>query len=226
MTRVLSATRLFSVFLLALLWPREISSAPAESSINRQRNLEHVDKVLKFKRNLINQADFGNNYKSSSSDNSNINTNTTYSQDVPNKNEETRRQQQALKDDEYLIGMGLGDITGPAADINLVSLIAQITSTILRQASLPSSIGSSTSSTSATSNVPYSPGTLNNFRLFNNLLVVEHPSWRELSDIKLRFRINLNSFLNFFNDRVARWAMPNQIKIQAEYTYANLVVQL
>lgn len=115
--------------------------------------------------------------------------------------EPPRRQQAA--DDEYLIGVGIADITGPAADINLVSLIRLL-------ANLDTSSSSSSSS------------------LISELIRFQYPSWRELRDIKLQLRINLNSFYQRqpFVANLIRWAMPNQIKMQAEYTYANLVVQL
>lgn len=226
-----------------------------------------------------------------------------------------KRQQQQPERDEYLIGLGLADITGPAADVNLVSLLDQLADQLgnfLGLSSPSTSTSSATqpaTSTSSSSQTPLSPlvpllpsssfllpssprrnlkqenqaldmqildrsdkpnsdkqqqqqtdlpqkrqqqqqqqtnptaasrpadGALNtglseldsnNFRLFNNLIVIEHPSFNELTQIKLRFRINLRhlNIIQSYNPMNLRWAMPNQVKMQAEYTYANLVVQL
>jgi len=111
---------------------------------------------------------------------------------------------QGPADDEYLIGVGIADITGPAADINLVSLIQQLAATA--------------------GNSPVSNSGLN----FRELIRIQHPSWRDLSDVKLQFKINFNPLLlrTPSMNALLRWAMPNQLKMQAEYTYANLVVQL
>ena len=103
------------------------------------------------------------------------------------------------------------------------------------------------------------------------LMSISYPSWRDLQNMKLQFKVNLNSFLtnvppmsprsspsSSWSDRsdqtqrrqsqsqsqsqsqtqtfelvvsnlletIIRWAMPNQIKMQVEYTYANFVVRL
>lgn len=153
------------------------------------------------------------------------------SSQIEDNDGDTRRQQ--MQGNEYLIGLGLSDITGPAADINLVSVLAQLTASLLTLFDLrpPSSqdlsatIPYSTSASSEPITLIDTSG-LNNVRLLNNMIVLEHPSWSELTDIKLRLRINLNPLSNLFsNDQLIRWVMPNQIKIQAEYTYASLVVQ-
>lgn len=121
-------------------------------------------------------------------------------------------------DDEYLIGVGLADITGPAADINLVSLIQQLASS----SGLVSDSNGVAATSSSSSVVSSGTGIL------DGLIRLQHPSWRELSDIKLQLKINFNPLLLRypFMDTLFRWAMPNQLKMQAEYTYANLVVQL
>lgn len=66
------------------------------------------------------------------------------------------------------------------------------------------------------------------------LMNLAYPSWRDLQNVKLQIKVNLNNLLTSFaptqtNSIISllrRWAMPNQIKMQAEYTYANLVVRL
>lgn len=86
------------------------------------------------------------------------------------------------------------------------------------------------------------------------LMSLSYPSWRDLQDMKLQFKVNLNNFLtnippmsprsspiskrqqqqqqtqtpqtNNLIETIIRWAMPNQIKMQVEYTYANFVVRL
>lgn len=117
-----------------------------------------------------------------------------------------RRQQPA--DDEYLVGVGIADITGPAADINLVSLIQRLAASSVPQFLAPTA-------GSETSNV-------------EELFRIQYPSWRDLTDVKLQLKINFKSLLlqTPMMNNIIRWAMPNQIKMQAEYTYANLVVQL
>lgn len=160
----------------------------------------------------------------------------------PNQEDANKKPEDSIKDqikrqqlgeNEYLVGLGLADITGPAADVNLVSLLIQLISQL---GAIPASVsGGSSAKRQSGSSGPQATQPLtsnvNNFKLFNDLLVVEHPSWQEMTNIKLRFRINLrNSFiLNLIQNQspvIYRWAMPNQIKLQAEYTYANLVVQL
>lgn len=113
-----------------------------------------------------------------------------------------------------MIGVGLGDITGPAADINLVSLMQQLAAASGLVGSLPP--------------LASSPPTTGGPPNFANLFALRHPTWRELSDVKLQFKINFKSLLlqTPMLNNLLRWAMPNQIKMQAEYTYANLVVQL
>ena len=81
------------------------------------------------------------------------------------------------------------------------------------------------------------------------MMLLQYPSWRDLSNVKLQIKVNLNNLLtsltppssrqltssstsatiaaaNTLLGALLRWAMPSQIKIQAEYTYANLVVRL
>lgn len=133
-----------------------------------------------------------------------------------NKQTEPPRRQQEIADDEYLIGVGIADITGPAADINLVSAIRQLAD------SLPQLLSTSSSSFFASS--PASSST----NSFQELVRLSYPSWRELRDVKMQLKINFNPLLlrTPLMSALLRWAMPNQIKMQAEYTYANLVVQL
>lgn len=126
--------------------------------------------------------------------------------------EAPRRQASGPVDDEYLVGVGIADITGPSADINLVSLLRRIATT------------SADSSPSAGPTGLVGSGSTGASR-GSALVQIQHPSWRELRDIKLQLKINLNSLLSAQTLSLFRWAMPNQVKIQAEYTYANLVVQ-
>lgn len=167
-----------------------------------------------------------------------------------------QQQQQQQENDEYLVGVGIADITGPAADINLVSLIrllGELAGELLFALAADSpaapqqpppplrryspgqhkQLGRRPTELSASSYEPRQStagsNTYTNPALPFNL---RYPTWRELQDVKLQFRINLNSFLFFMrnsqllNNLLLRWAMPNQIKMQAEFTYANFVVQL
>lgn len=129
--------------------------------------------------------------------------------------EAPRRQASAPADDEYLVGVGIADITGPSADINLVSLIRRIVTATA--GSSPSAGASGLASSSSSSS-----GTSRNLAVMQ----IQHPTLRELRDVKLQLKINLNSLLSAQTLSLIRWAMPSQVKIQAEYTYANLVVQL
>lgn len=133
-----------------------------------------------------------------------------------------RRQQNPDQDSEYLIGLGIADITGPSADINLVSLIGQLVAaglgptfevTSSRQISDGLGVGGSNAGSSQLSGLP---------------IRLQYPSLRELRDIKLQFKINISPLIlrQPLMDTLLRWAMPNQAKMQLEYTYANLVVQL
>lgn len=156
---------------------------------------------------------------------------TTSTNKPPTEQHEAPRRQQAAND-EYLIGVGIADITGPSADINLVSLI--------RQLATASSIasGSSSSQTLTQGNSgsaqPLSPfiqsasSSTATASSADELLRFQYPSWRDLQDVKLQLKINFNSLLlrTTSLNAMLRWAMPNQIKMQAEFTYANLVVQL
>lgn len=152
---------------------------------------------------------------------------TTTTTTVNKQPAETPKRQQA-GEDEYLIGVGIGDITGPAADINLVSLLRQL---------LELAIGGGADSSLFAGSSQSAPST--GTSILNDLMRVQHPSWRELTNVKLQLKINMNSLLLQLNSAAAaaggggelmetliRWAMPNRIKMQAEYTYANLVVQL
>lgn len=138
-------------------------------------------------------------------------------QQPPQQQQPAQQQQpeQPQPDDEYLIGVGITDITGPSADINLVSLIGLIISSL---ASSASSVSSDTSSTSATTNY------------LNSLVQFQYPSWQEFQDVKLQFKINMNPLILRSSTPIVetlfRWGMPNRVRMQAEYTYANLVVQL
>lgn len=146
---------------------------------------------------------------------------------------------QQAGEDEYLIGVGIGDITGPAADINLVSLLRQLSELLVGASSTggrasppsPARRGPSTARQNA-AGPPLTSGT----SILNDVMRIQHPSWRELSDVKLQLKINMNSLLLQLNSATSspllspvasliRWAMPNRLKMQAEYTYANLVVQ-
>lgn len=148
----------------------------------------------------------------------------------PAQNQDPPRRQQAA-DDEYLIGVGIADITGPSADINLVSLLRQLATagSTASSGSSPTLTGNSGSVSSrplsfiqtASSSTATASGA-------DELLRFQYPSWRDLQDVKLQLKINFNSLLLRTSslNAMLRWAMPNQIKMQAEFTYANLVVQL
>lgn len=141
---------------------------------------------------------------------------------------------QQTSEDEYLVGVGIADITGPAADINLVSLLRQLAGA---EPVAPSSPASGAPAAAAAGNnrrqqlasIDRQSSASSSAATANELLTFRYPSWREFQDVKLQFKINLNSFLlrnsPIFNV-LLRWAMPSRIKMQAEYTYANLVVQL
>lgn len=144
---------------------------------------------------------------------------------TPASSNQPPRRQQLGGEDEYLIGVGLGDITGPAADINLVSLLTQIARLVID------------GSGGGNQNTFFTPPTAtitSGTSILNDLMRIQHPSWRELSDVKLQLKINMNSLLLRLDQLLetnlagllTRWAMPSRIKMQAEYTYANLVVQL
>lgn len=259
-----------------------------------------------------------------------------------------QRRQAALTpgtDNEYLVGVGIADITGPSADINLVSLLSQLfemTSELLVSAPTNSSPSSSLSLSSSsvaskrkgqagtgtqntTTKAQQGPvrkrpperhkvkttATMPNVErkhftgpLMTNLISdtlkpfesskpkrttrelrpnhdpsvadkkqatismegrplmsIQYPSWRDLQNVKLQLKVNLNNFLtnippppstrrrhltadpNAIQTRqsgatasatalnplvadILRWAMPSQLKMQAEYTYVNLVVRL
>lgn len=119
-------------------------------------------------------------------------------------------------DDEYLVGVGIADITGPSADINLVSLLRSLLVAAPAGPVVSGVAGSSSGSNSGAATSSQNQA----------MLRLQYPSWRELRDIKLQLKINLNSLLSSPTMSLVRWAMPSQIKMQAEYTYANLVVQL
>lgn len=132
------------------------------------------------------------------------------------QHEPPRRQQPP--EDEYLVGVGIADITGPAADINLVSLLQQLLV-----------VSPPTSSASAIPPRTYGSGGGGSTSIANNVLQLQYPSWQEFRNVKMQFRINFRSLLlqtSPLMNVIFRWAMPNQIKMQAEYTYANFVVQL
>lgn len=118
-----------------------------------------------------------------------------------------RPQPPSQPDDEYLVGVGITDITGPSADINLVSLLGLILTSL-----------------SANSD----DSTLANY--LDSLVQFQYPSWQEFQDVKLQLKINMNPLIlrstQPIVETIFRWGMPNRIRMQAEYTYANLVVQL
>lgn len=170
---------------------------------------------------------------------------TSEAQEEIRRQQELRPQQQPLQppqavnpaegsflpdSDEYLIGVGLSDITGPSADINLVSLIRQL---VLRPTQLAAgstgggaSGGGGEAGGEAASVISFAD---NYISLFSDILRIWHPGLRELSDVKLQLKINIDPlFLRTppLMNTFLRWAMPNQIRMQAEYTYVNLVVQL
>jgi len=67
------------------------------------------------------------------------------------------------------------------------------------------------------------------------LLSFQYPSWQDLENFKLQFKVNLRSLLSYLQGEqptnslqniLFRWAMPSQIRMQVEYTYANFVVRL
>lgn len=144
--------------------------------------------------------------------------------------EPPRRQQ--VKDDEYLIGVGIADITGPSADINLVSLIRQLATASSGSTEGEGSSGSSPSMTGAGNSGAVSQSSASSAGAASSgaeeIMRIEYPSWRDLQDVKLQLKINFNSLLLQTQslNSMLRWAMPNQIKMQAEFTYANIVVQL
>lgn len=142
-------------------------------------------------------------------------------------NNTTRRQDSRATDDMYQVGFGIADITGPSADINLVSLISQVisvASALLSDSSVAgSSAGSQQSTGAGSGNALLSP--VQPIEV-NPLIKIQHPTLEELQDAKLQLKINLKLLSNQQTNDALRWAMPNQFKLQAEFTFANLVVQL
>lgn len=154
---------------------------------------------------------------------------------VTNQAAESPKRQQA-GDDEYLIGVGIADITGPSADINLVSLIRQLATagSILASSSGSNSNSLPTISARGSFDRPLSfiqsgSSSTRQASSVDELLRFQYPSWRDLQDVKLQLKINFNSLLMQTTsslNAMIRWAMPDRVKMQAEFTYANLVVQL
>lgn len=151
------------------------------------------------------------------------------SQQTNNLNDQ-RRQDSA--DDVYQVGFGIADITGPAADINLVSLLQQLgmTATSLGlTASRKQNVGDSDFSSSSTSSLLSlsEQSSLSSQSARNSLVRIQHPRLSELEDIKFQFKINLKLLSqSLAQTSLLRWAMPSRVKMQAEFTFANLVVQL
>lgn len=142
-------------------------------------------------------------------------------QEQQNQNQLPPRRQQPASD-EYLVGVGIADITGPAADINLVSLMR-----LLLGGGVTQLLDTSTASTAPGASL-YSIPRQGTTSVIEDLIQISYPSVGDLTNVKMLLKINLKSLLSqtqMMNELI-RWAMPNQIKMQVEYTYVNLVVQL
>lgn len=264
-------------------------------------------------------------------------------QQLPRPRADQRQAPTTGADDEYLVGFGISDITGPSADINLVSLISQLIEfaqellTTGRPATTTTSRGShaatfepghftpgagvsaaasatgadqqttdkngteplaqtvvgqqqeppasappaasdhSTAKTSDQQQPTWTNATKGHLEQRaaqqrqatislgdRPLMSFSYPNWRDFQQPKLQIKVNLNNFFTnppmsprtlppmlwpahaaAANSRrrqsseppievlvsnligtVVRWAMPNQIRMQVEYTYANFVVRL